>query len=212
MSRCRTGSRSMPAGSMPPTVSTPCAQRLLEQLGRARVGQQAVLREGDLLDVTRSVQPRGGGRARPRRRRARPRDRCRCACGRTWCRRPPSAPAARRCCPGSAAPARARRQRSLAIRSASASPRRVRHPRPAVQRLVEMAVRLDQPRQHEPVRRRRRPRRRRHRCPARSRRSTPSRTRTSAGLVASPGRQPRSSTSRIAANSAMSGPFRRPSG
>ena len=49
---------------MPPTTSAPSAQRLLDQLGRARIAQHAVLREGDDGHVDPAPELLAGGQHR----------------------------------------------------------------------------------------------------------------------------------------------------
>jgi hypothetical protein len=129
----------------------PARERLFEQLGRAGVGQEPMLRERDLLDADETVElPR---------RRAHRLDAAQADLGvdvgvAAHVRRPG----------GDQRPQK--RDDALDARYAqlAASPPvvrdpvlervagRVRHPRSAVQGLVEMAVRVDQARQHEPVR------------------------------------------------------------
>ena len=134
---------------MPPTVSTPLDERLLEELGGAGVDQEPVLRERDLLDADAPVEPLHGGADRL------------------------DAPQPGRGIDVGVAAHVGRagghhrleqRRDAIDVRDAElAAPAqvvpdpvlervagRVRHPRSPVQGLVEMAVRVDQPREHEP--------------------------------------------------------------
>ena len=125
-------------------------QRLLEQFRGAGVGQHPVLRERHLLHRDPAVEPLDG--------RAHRLDAAQPDLGvdvgvAAHVRgpgRPPCAPAAPRC--------GRRRDAELAAAPALVGDPvgervagRVRHPRPAVQRLVEVAVRVDEPRQHQPA-------------------------------------------------------------
>ena len=146
-SRCPTGSRSMPAGSMPPMVSTPCLSASSSSSAVPGLLSSPCCGNATCCTVTRP-----SSRCTAARTASMPRNPTSGSMS-VWLPRatsptPTSAPAAPQCDRRSECPARrgaGDRWRPHPQRIAG----RVRDPRPAVERLVEVAVRIDEPRQHE---------------------------------------------------------------